>query len=488
MNRALPRVLPPLALGVVFATLYFLTRSPSLDEWDSVQFALGVGHFNLWRHQPHPPGYPLYIGAGWAAARLFRLDVPAALQLVSALGGGLSVACWFTIVRRRFGAGTAALTALTVGCLLISWMSATKVLTDPLGAGLLALTLLLATGPRERGAWAGLAGAMAVGARPQTFAVVGLILALASWGKGGRRWAINFGAFGAGCACWLGPVMALQARTPESKGDPWAYGAQLLGQWRWRFDQPKVFLAAKGQSGAMLQERLGRHFVDWLARGFGFPFKRLWGWAGVLMLTLGWTLHALQLRRDDPDGENARRFWRRHWPWAALYIAVVFGCLPGDQRYYLPIYPLLALAAVAGWRTLPGRWGWSAAIVPGTALAVTLPFIGINHREEAPPVRIMRCLQERHPAGERASVWLVLQDNWRHASWYASDFHLVRATEIDPAAWPADWAGARAIYTDDPRLVAQPPSGRRWRLVGRFNRSPLIYRKHNEATVWLLAE
>ncbi len=470
-----------LGLGLLFAALYFLTRSPSLDEWDSVQFALGVGDFNLWRHQPHPPGYPLYIGAGWAVTHLLPLDVPASLQLVSALGGGLSVACWFAMVRRRFGDLTATLTALTLGCLLISWMSSTKVLTDPLGAGLLALTLFLAT--EERGAVAGFAGAMAVGARPQNFPVVALILGMAAWGKGWRRWAIDFGTFAGGCLCWLGPVAVLQARTPESAGDPWAYGAQLLRQWQWRFDQPKVFLGAKGQSHAMLQERLGRHFADWLARGFGFPFKRLWGWAGVLMLTLGWTFHGLQLVRE---GEGARAFWRLHWPWAALYIAVVFSCLPGDQRYYLPIYPLLALAAVAGWRTLPGRWTWAAAIVPATALAVTIPFIGINHTEEAPPVRIMRYLQARHPAGQRAGVWLVLLDNRRHADWYAADFHVIRAETIDPAAWPADWTAAKAIYTDDPRLVALPPPGRRWRLVRSFSRSPLIYRKHNEAMMWLL--
>lgn len=484
MTRGWTRALPALALGVLFAALYFLTRSPSLDEWDSVQFALGVGDFNLWQHQPHPPGYPLYIAAGWVATHLLPLDVPTALQLVSAIGGGGSVACWYVMVGRRFGDLTAVLTALTLGCLLIVWMTATKVLTDPLGAGLLAGTLLLATGDRQGGAFAGFVGAMAVGARPQNFPVVVLILGMDAWGKGGRRWAINYGTFLAGCLCWLVPVAVIQARAPESAGNPWAYGSQLVHQWRWRFDQPKVFLAAKGQSNSMLQERLGRHFLDWLARGFGFPFKRVWGWAGVLMLAVGWTLHGLQLlRRGEAD---ARAFWRGQWPWAALYVGIVFACLPGDQRYYLPIYPLLALAAVAGWRTLPGRWTWAAGVVPATALAVTIPFIGINHTEEAPPVRIMRYLQGKYPAGERGGVWLVLLDNRRHAEWYAADFHVIRAETVDPAAWPQDWGTARAIYTDDSRLVARPPAGRRWRLVCTFSRSPLIYRKHNEAMIWLL--
>src|SRR5437016_3383667 len=52
-------------------TLYFISRSPGLDEIDSVNFAMGVGHFNLWQHQPHPPGYPLYIFLGWLGVKLF---------------------------------------------------------------------------------------------------------------------------------------------------------------------------------------------------------------------------------------------------------------------------------------------------------------------------------------------------------------------------------------------------------------------------------
>jgi hypothetical protein len=55
----------PLCLFVGVFILYYLTRSPFLDEWDSLQFALGLRQFNLSKHQPHPPGYPLYLFPGW---------------------------------------------------------------------------------------------------------------------------------------------------------------------------------------------------------------------------------------------------------------------------------------------------------------------------------------------------------------------------------------------------------------------------------------
>lgn len=35
-------------------------KFPFLYSWDSVQFALSIEHFDLIKHQPHPPGYMLY--------------------------------------------------------------------------------------------------------------------------------------------------------------------------------------------------------------------------------------------------------------------------------------------------------------------------------------------------------------------------------------------------------------------------------------------
>ncbi|MCK5744715.1 MAG: hypothetical protein KAH44_00800, partial [Oricola sp.] len=74
------------ALFAILATAYALTRSHWLDDWDSVQFALALDDFDLRKHQPHPPGYPVYI----AAAKVLRTVVPdaaAVLTLLSSLAG-----------------------------------------------------------------------------------------------------------------------------------------------------------------------------------------------------------------------------------------------------------------------------------------------------------------------------------------------------------------------------------------------------------------
>ena len=59
--------------------LYFFTHSPALDEIDAVQFAMGVRSFDLWHHQPHPPGYPLFIFLGWLGTKLFHTGTESSL-------------------------------------------------------------------------------------------------------------------------------------------------------------------------------------------------------------------------------------------------------------------------------------------------------------------------------------------------------------------------------------------------------------------------
>src|SRR5438045_9367232 len=75
--------------------LYFFTHSPALDDIDAVQFAMGVRSFNLWHHQPHAPGYPLFIFFGWLGAKLFNAGTESSLYCASAVGGGLWLASRF---------------------------------------------------------------------------------------------------------------------------------------------------------------------------------------------------------------------------------------------------------------------------------------------------------------------------------------------------------------------------------------------------------
>src|ERR1041384_2901670 len=51
-----------LAAICLLAHLPFL--SPALEDIDSINFALGLHHYDPALHQPHPPGYPVYMLLG----------------------------------------------------------------------------------------------------------------------------------------------------------------------------------------------------------------------------------------------------------------------------------------------------------------------------------------------------------------------------------------------------------------------------------------
>ena len=194
--------------AIAFA-IYFASRSPGLDEWDSVQFAMGIREFNLWKHQPHPPGYPLYIFFAWLPVRFFGWSPEFSLHLVNCAGGALFVAAWFCIVRLQFGERFAWLAAGTLAITPVVWMTSVRALTDSLAAGLLSGQLFCSLLFRNEGRTRqlitnALFGAAAAGVRPQLLPVALLILVAPFFQRraGARIWITGGAIFVAGCLLW----------------------------------------------------------------------------------------------------------------------------------------------------------------------------------------------------------------------------------------------------------------------------------------------
>jgi hypothetical protein len=91
-----------LALAAAYLAVHLPSLAPSLEDIDSINFALGLRDFDPARHQPHPPGSPVYIALG----RLL-------LMVVSAVGSSLShtTAAALTLSLWSASAGAIALVA-----------------------------------------------------------------------------------------------------------------------------------------------------------------------------------------------------------------------------------------------------------------------------------------------------------------------------------------------------------------------------------------
>src|SRR6187401_1930395 len=93
----------PLGLLAALAVIYALAHLPflaaSLEDIDSVNFALGVRDFDVATHRPHPPGYPVYIALGKTAKAIANVTSHApestiearSLAVLSLLAGVLAI-------------------------------------------------------------------------------------------------------------------------------------------------------------------------------------------------------------------------------------------------------------------------------------------------------------------------------------------------------------------------------------------------------------
>jgi hypothetical protein len=85
-------------------------------NWDSSQFERGVEQFDIARHQPHPPGYPLWILASKGLTRV--IDHPNSAQVVLALLFTIAALVFFHSLARdmlgdRTGLGATAVLAFS---------------------------------------------------------------------------------------------------------------------------------------------------------------------------------------------------------------------------------------------------------------------------------------------------------------------------------------------------------------------------------------
>jgi hypothetical protein len=129
------------ALAVLSLAAHLAYLPSTLEDLDSVNFALGVRDFDVARHQPHPPGYPAFIALGklgtsvLAAAGVSAPEVRglAVWSAVAAGGLPLLVFAFFRAAGGEASAGRAAGAALLTACCPLVWFTGVRPLSDMAG-------------------------------------------------------------------------------------------------------------------------------------------------------------------------------------------------------------------------------------------------------------------------------------------------------------------------------------------------------------------
>jgi hypothetical protein len=399
-------------LLLIFFAAHIALLPRTLEDLDSINFALGVRDFDVARHQPHPPGYPVFIALAKVSTAAFRaaaFDAPAArgLAIWSALAGTLALPMLLllfrSLERREHLAWWA---ACAIGAAPLYWSTALRPLSDMTGFvfATAAQALLLSaiadrlSPPRDRampGAslsfglmsparaviLAGLLAGLALGVRSQTgvltFPLLLVVLAVAGRIIPTGARAAALAAAAVGVLCWGIPLIVASGGLSSYLH---ALGAQ----------------AGQDFSGVVMlwTHRTPRVAANALLNSFVWPWGRRLGFTVCGLAAVG----------------SARLLWRS--PRAALVLVVSFGPYAvfhllfhetETVRYALPLLPPIVYLAMAAVDVQRLRWllpvGGTA--MAGISLVLVLPATAAYAREGAPIFRLFDDMATMAHGGER---------------------------------------------------------------------------------------
>ena len=462
-------------LAAAWLAAHLLYLAPSLEDIDSINFALGLRDFDVAAHQPHPPGYPVYIALGRVSLAVVRAVAPSlsqmraeaiALAIWSALGGVVALGAAWAFFRaldpppqgalpRAAWRETAPWATALLAVVPLFWISGLRPMSDMPGLALVlvaqALLLLGMKSPRALVAGA-LAAGLGAGVRVQAAALTLplFVAALVAARQAGVWWLISrpVAALAAGVLVWAVPLV-MASGGPD--GYLKALGTQAGEDFAW------VDMLWANPTPRRLAMALYATFVQpWESLGMFIPVAC----AAVLGAAATLARHRQSL-----------------WLLAVAFGPyAVFHLLVQDTtfvRYALPLLVPMCWLAVTGAdaithvgrRALPIGAAAAAPMVLFTAmLAVPVgrvyggephpAFRAIADMDSraatAPPAAIYshyalrRPLQAALPAGlrivepRRSYEWLGLVDYWRSGGeqsvWFLADPRRTDLSLIDPQA------------------------------------------------------
>ena len=391
------------ALVLLFLAAHLVWLPRTLEDLDSVNFALGVRDFDVARHQPHPPGYPVYIALAKGSTAVLRAigveaPSPRGLAIWSAIGGALALPALLIFLsrleeRRRVAAWTVFLIAV---CPLF-WCTALRPLSDMLGFAAAAWTLAILSGaPSTRALIGGaLLAGLAIGIRSQTAVLtlpflVSVLLArrsgaatigaVAAFAVGGLAWGIPLLIASGGLAAYL---RALDFQAGADFG-----GVVML----WTHHSKADIAAA-------------------LLDTFVWP----WDWRVGIGVCVAAAAGAVRIALRSPK--------------AAVTLLVVFAPYAVfhllfqetvTTRYAVPLVPLVAYAALAALEGLPARAMQAAAIgVAALSLSTAIPASAVYARDGAPIFRLFDDMAATAHVGDRVDLIGMHASARRTAQWSA---------------------------------------------------------------------
>lgn len=117
-------------------------HSQYLDDWDSIQFVLALKEYSIPAHQPHPPGYPIYVLLGKIANTVIGSGQHSFI-VISATFGSLSLIPTYYLGKYLFNEKVGILAAFILSLTPAALLFSEVVMSDIVSMFFIVLTLCL---------------------------------------------------------------------------------------------------------------------------------------------------------------------------------------------------------------------------------------------------------------------------------------------------------------------------------------------------------
>ena len=432
--------------GVLLATRIAF-RSHYLYDIDSVNFALGLRRFSPGEHQPHPPGYFLYIQLGRLVNMLFQ-DANAALVSISIAASCGALLMIYALADHWFGRRAAAFAGLIFVFSPLVWFHGTVALTYAVEAFFSTLVGYLCwriyRGEGKFVFYAAVIAGLAAGFRP-SFLLFLLPLMLFSVAFGPVK--VSRGRILAAAAVLGLIVMAWFIPMVWQSGGLNAYWSSLLSLWRIAPSKQTVFNSSVANTVA-----------------------RLFAIGGIYILCFGFAaLLAFRKGRHEEEAAGGRTIFMWMWIGPGLLFFTLIFLKFVNSGYLLvispPVFAWLGLKASNWYEDLPFRKAGKIISVGGFVTFNSLIFLfapvycsyaGVRHFE----AELESVLRSVPAVASPADTMIVGFDShflgYRHAGYYLPGWFTAQFPEVRLVSGPRVFA----MEHGDTRLVSELPVDR----------------------------
>jgi hypothetical protein len=434
-------------LSSAVAVSRFAFRSHDLYDLDSVNFALGMARFDPRVHQPHPPGYFLYVCLGRVLNFLVH-DANLALVLVSILASMACVALIYKLALEWFGGRAAMFAGLLFLFSPLAWFHGTVALTYSVEAAASALVGTLCW-RIERGRFGFIVPTAMVlgvtaGIRPSSILFLGPLFLFSLRRAPMRKSALGVAALAVTAAAWFVPMI-------WASGGLAAYFGALASLWRMVPSKGTVFNSSPLTS---------------IARAFTIVFIYFLCFGAAALAPLGASSSAEPAHQDQ---EKAKKIFTSVWIVPALcFFTLIFLKLVNSG--YLLLVAAPACVWLGAWA---GAWydrgGWPRPLKLATVAACVLANIGIflafpaycSYRSVRQFEAELQSTETAMPqVGAPDKLLIVSFDNhflgYRHAGYYLPGYLTIEYPEANLVEGPRIFA---MRGRDSMLLTALPGAG-----------------------------